>query len=91
MTGNMQTLHIELDMPLPVAAELGLNTTNAGQEIRRMLALFLYEHGRISLGKACELGGFSQWEFTEMNRELNIPMRYTAQDLHADLERLSDA
>ena len=86
----MQTLHIELDMPQPIAAELGLSATNAGQEIRRMRALFLYEHPRISLGKACELGDFRQWEFTEMNRELKIPMRYTAQDLQTDLARLSD-
>lgn len=86
----MQNLHIELDMPLPIATELGLSAANAGQEVRRMLALFLYEHGRISLGKACELGGFSQWEFSEMNRELKISTSYTAQDLQTDLARLSD-
>jgi predicted HTH domain antitoxin len=86
----MQTLHIELDMPLPIASALGLSAANAGQEVRRLLALFLYEHGRISLGKACELGGFSQWEFAEMNRELNIPAHYTARDLQADLARLND-
>lgn len=55
-----------------------------------MLALFLYEHGRISLGKASELGGFSQWELSEMNRELQIPIRYTARDLEADMARLHD-
>ncbi len=55
-----------------------------------MLALFLYEHGRISLGKAGELGGFSQWELSEMNRELQIPIRYTARDLEADMARLHD-
>ncbi len=86
----MQTLHIELDMPLPVATELGLSAANASAEIRRMLALFLYEHGRISLGKASELGGFSQWELSEMNRELQIPIRYTARDLEADMARLHD-
>jgi predicted HTH domain antitoxin len=76
-------------MPSLIAAELGLNADNAAQEVRRMIALFLYEHGRISLGKACELGGFSQWEFADMNRELNIPTRYTTQDFAADLVRLS--
>ncbi len=86
----MQTLHIELDMPLSIATELGLSANNAGQEVRRMTALFLYEHRRISLGKACELGGFSQWEFADMNRELKIPIHYTAQDLQTDLVRLSD-
>jgi predicted HTH domain antitoxin len=66
----MADLHIELDMPAPVAAELGLTGANAASEVRRMIALFLYEHGRISLGRACELGGCSQWDFADMNRGL---------------------
>lgn len=84
----MPDLRIELDMPAPVAAELGLTSANAASEVRRMLALFLYEHGRISRGKACELGSFSQWEFAEMNRELMIPIHYDALDLADDLARL---
>ncbi|WP_295456813.1 UPF0175 family protein [uncultured Thiodictyon sp.] len=87
----MPNLHIELDLPAPVAAELGLTNMNAAGEVRRMLALFLYEHGRISLGKACELGGFSHWDFAEMNRELMIPMHYSTQDLADDLARLRNA
>jgi len=87
----MPDLHIELDMPAPVAAELGLTSTNAAGEVRRMLALFLYEHGRISLGRACEFGGFSHWDFAEMNRELMIPMHYGAQNLADDLARLRNA
>ena len=87
----MPDLHIELDMPSPIAAELGLTSANAASEVRRMLALFLYEHCRISLGKACELGGFSHWEFTEMHRELMIPIRYGNRDLADDLARLRDA
>ena len=86
----MQTLPIELDMPSPIANEFGLTVNNAGQEIRRMMALFLYEHQRISLGRACELGDFSQWEFFSMNQDLKIDFDYTAQDLEADLARLSD-
>ena len=30
-----------------------------------MFAIFLYEHKKISLSKACEIGGMSQWEFFE--------------------------
>ena len=86
----MADLHIELDMPSPVAAELGLTGANAADEVRRMIALFLYEHGRISLGKACELGGFTQWDFADMNRGLEIPLRYSPQDLADDLARLRD-
>ena len=86
----MQTVHVEFELPLPTAMAIGLNATNAKQETLKMLALFLYERGQISLGKACEIGGFTQWEFTEMNRQLNIPTQYTPEDLQADLQRLNN-
>jgi len=86
----MADLHIEFDMPSPVAAELGLTGANAAGEVGRMIALSLYEHGRISLGKACKLGGFTQWDFADMNRSLEIPLRYGIQDLADDLARLRD-
>ena len=84
----MNTLRIELDLPPAIAEELGLSGANAGQEVRRLLALFLYERGKVSLERACELGGLSQWEFSDLNRDLRIPIRYKAQDLAEDLERL---
>lgn len=55
-----------------------------------MLALFLYEHKRISIGKACELGGMNYWEFAERNRELGINIPYSDKDLQADLGRLEN-
>jgi hypothetical protein len=36
------------------------------------------------------LGGFSQWDFADMNRGLEIPLRYSPQDLADDLTRLRD-
>ena len=54
-----------------------------------MLALFLYEHQRLSLGKALEMAEISYWEFAELNRQLEIPVRYSQQDLEEDLNRLA--
>ena len=53
-----------------------------------MLALFLYQHKKLSLGKACELGGISQWEFSERNQKLGIAVDYTEDDLKEDLDRM---
>jgi hypothetical protein len=47
-----------------------------------MFAMFLYEHKRISLSKACEIGGTSQWDFFEANRQLKIPIHYTQDDFN---------
>ncbi|MBF0240132.1 MAG: UPF0175 family protein [SAR324 cluster bacterium] len=86
----MSNLHIELDLPIVLASQIGLNLSNASEEIRRMIALFLYEHKRISLGKACELGSMGYWEFSEINRQLSIPIQYSHQELREDMTRLEN-
>jgi hypothetical protein len=55
----MNSLHVVFDLPTRPVIEVGLTPETASQKARKMLALFLYEHKRISLGKACKLGGMS--------------------------------
>jgi predicted HTH domain antitoxin len=89
MEGTMsQHLHVELDIPTLLADQVGLSEHNANREIRRMLALFLYERQRISLGKACELGDMSYWEFADLNQNLQIKQVISTTELEADLTRL---
>ena len=85
----MNALHIEFDLPSLLATQVGFSAENATAEVRRMLALFLYEHQRLSLGKALEMAEISNWEFAELNRQLGIPIRYSQQDLEEDLNRLA--
>jgi predicted HTH domain antitoxin len=85
----MNTLSVKFELPTIVASQAGLNLENINQEVKLMFAMFLYEHKRISLSKACEIGGTSQWDFFEANRQLKIPIHYTQDDLKKDMERLS--
>ena len=86
----MKNIHIEFDLPALLAHQAGLNEENINQQARRILALFLFEHRRISLGKACELGNMSYWEFADLNRQLAIPFHYSQDDLTEDMTRLSN-
>jgi len=88
--GTMNTLPIQFEFPRFLATQLSLTPNNASYELRRLVAWFLYEHEQISLGKACELGNLSYWEFAELNRQWQIPIHYTTEDLAADMERLVD-
>ena len=72
----MNSTVINFELPTFLIQQLGLNTQAINQEVRRMVALFLYEHQRISLSKACEIGGFNLWEFFELNRQLAIELPY---------------
>ena len=85
----MKNLHVEFELPTVLVTQAGLNVANANLEIRRMLALFLYEHKRISLGKACEIGELTYWEFADLNRQLGIPLHYSQEDLNEDMARLA--
>ena len=85
----MNALHIEFELPSLLATQAGFNSENATAEVRRMLALFLYEHQRLSLGKALEMAEISYWEFAELNRQLGISIRYSQQDMEEDLDRLA--
>jgi len=86
----MNTLSVKFELPIIIASQVGLNFDNISRDVKQIFAMFLYEHKHISLSKACEVGGFSQWEFFEMNRQLSIPMHYTQNELERDMEKLSD-
>ena len=86
----MKDVHVEFELPSLLAQQAGLNGEDASQQVRRLLALFLYQHKRLSLGKACELGGMSYWEFADLNRQLGITFHYSQDDLAEDLTRLSN-
>jgi type I restriction enzyme M protein len=40
-----------------------------------LFCAFDFDAAMISRGKACELGGFTHWDFAQMNRELRIPIQ----------------
>jgi predicted HTH domain antitoxin len=86
----MNTLTVKFELPAVIASQASLNINNISQEVKKMFALFLYEHKQISLSKACELGEFSQWEFFEMNKQLGISIPVSEEQLQQDMDRLSD-
>jgi predicted HTH domain antitoxin len=86
----MNTVTVNFELPLTVALQSGLSSDNINQDVKLMVAIFLYEHRRISLSKACEISEISQWEFFELNRRLGIPIHYRSNDLKKDMEKLSD-
>jgi predicted HTH domain antitoxin len=85
----METVQVQFEIPALLAAQVGLDLDNISQEVRRMVAMFLYEHKRISLSKACEIGNMSLWDFADLNRQLGITLNYTQADLNGDLAKLA--
>ena len=74
---------------------LHLPTGIAPEEATRLLCMKLFEVGRLSLGKAAELAGYSKPAFMELLGKEGIPVyNYSGEDLEQelrDLEALSEA
>ncbi len=61
------------------------------QELTLILATKLYEQGKLSLGQAADLAGFSKRGFMEILAKNGVSVfNYSADDLDRDLENAKD-
>lgn len=57
------------------------------KEVRMSLASKLYERGKLTLGQAAELAGYSKETFMELLAEYNVSLiNYPADELDEDIE-----
>ena len=74
-----------LEHPGELAVELPFNVTN--EEARLALAVRLFEKGRISLGQAAKLAGFSKRAFIDVLGREGIPViNYPAAELAEEMK-----
>jgi predicted HTH domain antitoxin len=72
----MNTVEMTIRVPLNLSEE----------EVRLSLAVKLYEEGKLSLGQAAELAGFSLRAFMEILGRRRIPIfNYSAEELRQEL------
>jgi predicted HTH domain antitoxin len=57
-------------------------------ELRRELALHLFEEEKLSFGKARELSGMSVWDFQQLLGSRDIPVHYDVESYEKDRETL---
>ena len=75
-----------LKIPADVMEALRLPPDEAEAELRKELALALYQRGVLSSGKACALAGMTRWEFEELLGLRQIRRHYTEKNLEEDIE-----
>lgn len=76
---------LTLQIPPEVAEALRFPPDAVDAELRKELALALYQREALPLGKARQLAGMTRWAFEEILGERRIPRHYTAADLEEDL------
>ena len=75
-----------LKIPGDVVDALRLPPDEVDAELRKELALALYQRGVLSSGKACRLAEMTRWEFEELLGQRKIPRHYTEENLEEDIE-----
>jgi len=83
-------MKIVLELPEEVIKTLNIPKNELSSELRIQLALYLYEKGKLSFGKARELAGLSVWEFMDRLKENQIPLKYDIIDFEEDLETIKE-
>jgi len=75
-----------VEIPEEVADALRLPPAEQQRELRKELALALYQRGVLSFGMARRLAAVNRWEFDRLLGERKIDRHYSAEDLRDDME-----
>jgi len=75
-----------LEIPEEVRSAMRLPPREIERELKKELALALYQREVLSLGKARSLAGLTRWEFEELLGQRRIPRHYTEEDLGEDIQ-----
>jgi len=60
------------------------------QELRRELAIYLFQQDKLSFGKAKELADMTVWAFQQLLGSKGIPIHYDIDDYEEDLATLKE-
>ena len=71
-----------------VPREIVHATRMSVDELKRELALTLFQQGKLSFGKARELAGMTAWDFQLLLGSRKIPVHYDIQDYEDDVATL---
>ncbi len=81
---------LQIDIPDNVASAMKLPEKTLKKELKKMLALKLYEKGILGLGKARELADASILEFFTLMKEEDMTLNYDMEELESDLKTLEE-
>ncbi|MBU1148149.1 MAG: UPF0175 family protein [Candidatus Omnitrophica bacterium] len=60
------------------------------EELKRELAVLLFQQERLSFGKAREMAGMTVWAFQHLLASRDIPVHYNLEDYEEDLSTLKE-
>ena len=75
-------------MGLVIPDEILQTTRLSADELRREIAVLLFQQDKLTLGQAAEFVGMPQFQFLHLLGSRRIPVHYDVAELEEDLETL---
>ncbi len=75
---------VSIEIPREIIRSARMTT----QELKQVLAISLFQQGKISFGKAREMASMTVWDFQQLLGSRKIPVHYDIEDYEEDLQTL---
>ena len=75
---------------IEIPREIIHSTRMTPQDLKRDLAILLFQQGKLSFGKAREMAGMNAWAFQQLLGSREIPVHYDVEEYEEDLETLRE-
>ncbi len=75
---------------IEVPREIGHAARMDAQQLKRELAVHLFEQKKLSFGKAREMAGMTVWGFMHLLGERSVPIHYDVEDCEEDIAILKE-
>jgi len=75
---------------IEIPREITHITRMTPQELRQELAIYLFQQGKLSFGKAKELASMTVWAFQQLLGNKGISIHYDIDDYEEDLATLKE-
>ena len=82
----MEMVKVKMEIPKDVLFAARIGEKVAAQELKRELAVHLFERNILSLGKAAELAEMTRIDFMDLLGGREISLHYDVDDWRRDLE-----
>ena len=73
---------------IKIPREIIRSTRMTPQELKQILAVSLFQQGKLSFGKAREMAGMTVWDFQQLLGNRKITVHYNIEDYEEDLQTL---
>ncbi len=77
-------------VPMEIPREIMRSTRMTPQEMKRDLAILLFQQGKLSFGKAREMAGMTAWTFQQFLGSRGVPVHYDVEAYEEDLQTLKE-